>query len=408
MDMEPETIFNVAPPADGKSTLVLLLCMNMSLGAVLMQFFSHLRYDYHLILKPGWTQPAKLVSRVAYFMCRLLPLAATSTFIMWVSLKNQDCAAMLTTVYTLAMFIFDAVVLIFVQRTMALYAWKRSVVIPLAAYYLSLLLVGAIAVPAWGVGLRIPGTAFCTANARRHETRTIVWNVVYKTLSMGLDLVLLLLTLHRLLEGGLRSTFSSQKGHGLRGQGISSLLIRQGFHFYVLQFASDVFLISSYFGFKDDSYSGLGLPLVFAVPPIAAAAAFRDVGQKASTLLTNKPERINEIMSSDDTPSRGGLSSKPGASAVHPGRTTRIMWGSKVSPHHDRPDLDTRGIRVTVGTVSRTDHADRAHDEWRGNDSVEADRDDIEMQRQLPKLTIDGRAVSDTGRASLDAKSDKS
>lgn len=67
-----EIIFNVLPPSVGKSFMVLLIVMCICLGATVMELFNHLRFDFQLIRKHGWSQPAKLFSRLAYLMCRYL------------------------------------------------------------------------------------------------------------------------------------------------------------------------------------------------------------------------------------------------------------------------------------------------------------------------------------------------
>ncbi|EST08906.1 hypothetical protein PSEUBRA_001628 [Kalmanozyma brasiliensis GHG001] len=416
----PEIIFNVLPPADGKSALILLFLYCISLGAVLMELCNHIQYDIQLIRKPGWTEPAKLASRLAYLLCRILPPTCSLMFIFYLSLKDQDCGAVALALDTLTMFLLDAVMLIFLQRTMALYAWKRSIVVPLTIYYIVLLAASAVSVPFWGVGYHIPTTRFCAFNTRRHETQTIVSNLIYKCLSMGLDLTLLLLTLHRLLDGGLASVWRRSKGQrhipGLKGQGISSFLIRQGFHFYVLQLVSDIFLVVAWFSFKEMTYQGLGAPVMYAIPPIAATAAFRDIGARASAVAGRQTQRVNEIMDSTSSPSSNhvgmrvthatvpaglhdpNFKASPATSgAAHPGRTTRIMWGSKTAPfsrsHHYPTEANNHGIRVTVGTVSRTEDVDR---DWNHNSPRYSsdNADTIEMSRQQ-------RANSSTSHGSL-------
>lgn len=436
----PESIYNVLPPADGKALLILHSLQAIGFGAVLVELFSHLHYDWQLIRKPGWTQPAKLVSRLAYLICRIVPPFILGIYVLYFLLKGLDCRAAALTVNVLTMVCFDAVVLIFVARTMALYSWKRTIVIPLTVYYAVLLTTAAISVPFWGVGYLIPGTEFCAFNTRRHETRTIVTNLLYKTLSMGLDLILLLLTLHRLLDGGLPSILqrrSRRQPGALNGQGISSILLQQGFHFYVLQLASDLFLVVSWFHFKEMTYQGIGGPFAYSVPPIAAAAAFRNVGRSISRTTDRNAFMVNEIMdssdpsSSDKVPFTGAALSAVGHSAVnaskgdtphlshhaqqgagsvaHPGRTPRIMWGSKTNLlsraqlHHT--DVENRGILVTVGTVSRTDAVDH---HWR-IDSPRSSSDNataIDTQGRRPKLTPEDRTQSSIADADSTHKSE--
>ncbi len=87
----PEIIFNVLPPSVGKSFLVLLIAMSFCLGANVMEFFNHIRFDIQLIRKPGWTDPAKAASRVAYLICRYISIIGLTLIILFLSLKLDHC-----------------------------------------------------------------------------------------------------------------------------------------------------------------------------------------------------------------------------------------------------------------------------------------------------------------------------
>ncbi|EST07264.1 hypothetical protein PSEUBRA_003443 [Kalmanozyma brasiliensis GHG001] len=398
----PQIIFNVISPKDGKAMLILLFFMNIALGAVVMETLNHLRYDFQLARKPGWLQPAKFASRIAYFLCRILSPLVLVMFVLWASLKHVDCHATASAMYSLALVLFSMVTLIFMQRTMALYSWRKSIVFPLSIWYVLFVVVGFGTVPRWGIGFTIPGTDFCGQDPRKGVHRVQVWNILYKCIGMGLDLTLLLLMLHRLLDGGIASLWRGRPSGSLNGQGISMVLIRQGFHFYVLQVCSDIFLITVFFTL-DGSYGALGLACAFSIPPIAATAAFRGLGVNSSN--NGKHTEVNEIMSSDGSPS-GAVPTTVGQTTVHAGRTTRVMWGSKINPFHRSNLVDASNIKVTVGTVSRTDHNGIA--DWpqhQDDDDVVddlEDKDDIEMQRQVPKLTLDDRSITGTSRTSFE------
>ncbi|SJX62035.1 uncharacterized protein SRS1_10669 [Sporisorium reilianum f. sp. reilianum] len=429
MTADPEVIFNVIPPSSAKSFLVLLIVMCLCLGATTMELFNHIRFDLQLIRKPGWTEPAKLSSRAAYLCCRYLSVLCLLLVVLFLSLKFDDCKAVPWAFNLLGMVLLDSVSLVFVQRTMALYSWKAKVVVPVSLFYLVVVAASAVCIPFYGEGYRIPGSQFCGYDTRRHLTRTLVANVVYKTLGMGLDILMLLLTLHRLLDGGLPAIWQKrpqQLYSGLTDRSLSSFLIRQGFHFYVLQLATDIFFVSTYFTLTEPSYQVLGTALVFCIPPIAAAAAFREMGQKASLITAKNAGKINEIMNSTNSPSgdNSGIAgtrnarisaaaqsgagpvasspaginsyvlqarSNPGTSDVaSPEKTTRISWGGHRSLSHSRHDPSEyhgHGILVTVGTVSRTEEVDET---WEGGSarysSDNPDPETLEMQRQWPRL----------------------
>ncbi|KAJ1028434.1 hypothetical protein NDA16_001601 [Ustilago loliicola] len=435
---EPEVIFNVIPPSAGKAFLTLLIVMCLCLGAVTMELFNHIRFDINLMRKPGWTQPAKFVSRVAYLLCRYLSVICLLLVVLFLSLKFEDCGAVPEAFNILGMILLDSVSLVFVQRTMALYGWKPKIVVPLTLYYCVVLAAAAVCVPFYGVGYRIPGTEFCAYDTRRHLTRTLVANIVYKSLSMGLDIILLLLTLHRLVDGGLKAVLEKkpqQLYSGISDRSLSSFLIRQGFHFYVLQLGTDIFFVATYFSFSEPSYQVLGTALICCIPPIAAAAAFREMGKKSS-LVTAKNANVNEIMNSTNSPSgdnsgaritrprqgsaaalsripaeSNGVTSATGGVGVNsfvlqarsnagtmgpqPEKTTRISWGGRrnhlTRSRNDPTDLDNNGILVTIGTVSRSEDVDQ---EWDGGSprysSDNPDPETLEMQRQWPRLAMKG------------------
>ncbi|CDW98372.1 hypothetical protein [Sporisorium scitamineum] len=151
--------------------------------------------------------------------------------------------------------------------------------------------------------------------------------------------------------------------------------------------ATDIFFVSTYFTLTEPSYQVLGTALVFCIPPIAAAAAFREMGQKASLITAKNAGKVNEIMNSTNSPS-GDNSGIAGTDL--PEKTTRISWGGRHQPNHSRHDplnLENHGILVTVGTVSPSEEVDET---WEGGSprysSDNPDPETLKMQRQWPRL----------------------
>ncbi len=185
----------------------------------------------------------------------------------------------------MSMVLYDAVSLIFVQRTMALYSWSAgwrfrfrfctcSLSHPLPSACPST--VKAIAFQAPDSVLTIPAGVRCA---------TLVANIVFKSLSMILDITLLVLTCIGCSRvacppSGKRS--GTDLFSHINDRSLSGFLLRQGFHFYLIQFSTDVLFVSTYFSFSDISYQCLATALIFTIPPIAAASAFRNMGKKAS------------------------------------------------------------------------------------------------------------------------------
>lgn len=430
---KPEIIFNVLPPSVGKSFLVLLIAMSFCLGANVMEFFNHIRFDIQLIRKPGWTDPAKAASRVAYLICRYISIIGLTLIILFLSLKLDHCKPLPWTFNLMSMTLYDAVSLIFVQRTMALYSWKRKVVVPLSTLYVLAIASAAVCMPFYGEGYRIPGTRFCAYDTHRGKVRTLVANIVFKSLSMTLDIVLLLLTLHRLLEGGLPAIWHKKRDElfsHINDRSLSGFLLRQGFHFYLLQFSTDVFFVSTYFSFSDISYQCLATALIFTIPPIAAASAFRNMGKKALQVNNKQNYKVHEIINSTNTPSgdnsavRGPagirlsgiprplstvvaappteleagnhwcavptLDSAQTHCATLPDKTKRYSWGARrhkfSNTHQEALDFE-KGITVTVGTI---EHTEPVEPDWNlGSPTYSSDHVDPEAA-QWPKLATTG------------------
>lgn len=309
-DHGPQIIFDALPIETAKSFIVLLIIFSIALGAVLVELINYVSFDIALIKKPGWSQPTKLLSRLAYFSCRILSPACISLVIVLLISPLKDCQAVPRAFNALGMVLIDSVALIFVQRTMALYAWKPRVSIPLAIAYCLLVISTAFCIPFYGEGFRIPNTKFCAYDTFRDRPRTLAANITFKTITMCLDLTLLVLTLHRLVDGGLRSLWlrsPRQLYADISSTRFSSFLVRQGLHFYMLQTFTEVLFVSLYYGASQLSYQVIGSALVFSVPPLVAAAAFRDMSVQATTIKTRDETRgienvydLQEI-SGDDT-----------------------------------------------------------------------------------------------------------
>lgn len=296
----PVLIFQVLPPSQSVSFLVLLLTMCICLGVVIAEIYNHIAFDIDIICKPGWTHPAKCISRCAYLICRYVSAACLIMVICFMTLKISDCKAPPLAFSLLGMFLWDSVSLLFLLRTMALWGWDRRVTVPLGAYYLLVLVAAIVCVPFYGEGIRIPGTQFCAFETKRDETRSLISTVVYKTIHMMFDLVMLLLTLHRLLDGGLKSIWIKGPSKLKEGLPLTRFLIYQGFHFYVIQLVVDTVFIATYYSVDETSYQVLGTAFEFCIPPIAASAAFREMGKRTQSPATHRT-LPNDISSSNNS-----------------------------------------------------------------------------------------------------------
>lgn len=430
----PQIIFDALPIHEAKSFLVLIIVYSLCLGMVVLETVRNLKFDYRLVRKSGWTSAPKLLSRIGYLLCRYLSLACLTLVIVFLTNQFDNCRTVPLTFNILGMLLLDSVSLIFVQRTMALYAWKPKVVIPLSIFYLVVVALAAVCVPFYGVGYRIPASDYCAYDTRRNLTRVLVANVVYKSTSMLLDFTLLLLTLHRLVDGGLKSFFTSKARrvyYDLNKSSLSSFLVRQGFHFYVVQTCTEIVFVSIYFTTNEVSYQVLGSALLFSIPPIAAGAAFREMGKKASTIAPRNSGKVNEIMNSTNTPSGDAsgaaaysrdrrrssvqISAAPGARSTHGDNRSGRPYGlgiasqepmpqekgrvgfshhpSQSSRNHGPHDGDN-GVMVTMSTISRTEEIEEGWDDI-GSPRYSSDNADPDpLQRYGSKM---GRVQRDDG-----------
>ncbi|EPQ25888.1 uncharacterized protein PFL1_06562 [Pseudozyma flocculosa PF-1] len=375
-------IFDAVPIEDAESFLLLIVIYSICLGMVVLEFFSHIGFDIQLIRKPGWTDPAKFVSRTAYLLVRTCPAAFLSLVLVYLTTQFDNCSIVPLTFNILAMIILDSVLLIFLQRTMALYSWKRKVVVPLTVMYCIVFALSCVSLPQLGVGRRIPNSRYCAYDTRRDLTRILVVNIVYKSSSMILDFTLLIMTMHRLVDGGLKSLFTGRKGiNTMSHSDLSSFLLRQGLHFYGLQTATEIVFISIYFSTQQVSYQVLGSALLLSIPPITAGNAFREMGKKASTVTQKR--HVNEIINSstNNTSQNGGT----GGGGIGIGGQTM----SRSERRRASTILEEGGDGMTTSMHGSNRYS-----------SDLADPDAMEMRRQRSKDGRTGRAAADTALSS--------
>lgn len=446
-EMTPEVIFQVLPPSYGKSLLVLLLFTCFFLGATVMEFFNHLADDFRLMAKPGWGEASKCISRLAYFGSRYLSIACVSFMLCSLTLKMDNCMVFPLLVEVPGILVFASNSLTFALRTMALYNRERKIVIPVFVYWSLTLAASAACIPFYVPEAHLPGTLFCTYGPPKNYTASLTTIIIYKVLGLSFDTTLLVLTLHRLLDGGLPSlwTRDSRQTHSKEKTSLSAFLVRQGFHFYVVQMLCDIFFIAGYWGFKDPFYRVLPSAVSLSVPALAAAGAYRDMGRRARSIGLKNALHVNEVItSSHNSRSGGGLGNgttlidsklaTKGASesttaagtrdrmsayvlstlsiaskteTIQHDKTTRVTFGNKLDgskkkgffrsiPHP--ADVDNiSGIVVTVGTVSRTDAIE---EEWEGDESSSLEA--IKLQRLYSQRSSNGGQESITDKHSTD------
>lgn len=404
VDMTPQVIFNVLPPTYGQSLLTLLLFTCLLLGANVMEFFNHLAYDLKLMAKPGWTDPLKCVSRLAYFACRYFSITCVSFFMASLTLPAENCMVFPYLYEIPGIILFASTSLTFALRTTALYKRDKRVVIPVFAWWTLTFAASAVCIVYYVPSLHIPGTQFCAYGPARNYMGSLTSIVVYKVTGFIFDTALFVLTLHRLLEGGLKSLFTKRtRKVGDSRPSLSAALVRQGLHFYALQLVSDIIFVSGYWGIKDPFLRVFPSAISMTVPALAAAGAFRGMGRTAKAIGLQNALHVNEIVNSNSnnpsshgssrnrnvtgfTDAIGAATTAVGSFDGH-GKTTVVSLGgtldgsqkkkSFLRTNPDPSDVESvNGIVVTVGTVTRSDPIEE--EEWEGH---ETSRDAIRLQR---------------------------
>ncbi|CEH12783.1 hypothetical protein CBOM_00745 [Ceraceosorus bombacis] len=308
--MQGDLIFWHLPKDVAVSFQVLQQLFAAFLGMVLWDLISALPFDLSLLREAGWKNRVKLTSRLAYLTCRILSPAVLTLILVYISapvgreLGQDACATYARTFNVLLVPLANAVPLVFIMRTLSLYEWQRRVAMPVLGLWGIVLVLSCVSLPYYGKGLDIPdGSGWCHYDTQR-KLRT-VYNVAYKVPALLQDVVIMLLTLHRLLQGGLQSLLrpSGWKCFGMTS--LSKVLLAQGFRFFVLNIVVDVIFIFFYFHWPAHlvSYQVAGAALLFSVPPMLAGKVFRDskrVIVKAQLEEMARNQRSAGPASSDD------------------------------------------------------------------------------------------------------------
>lgn len=222
----PDVIFYHLPPNFAQAFIVLMQIFAAFLGMSIFDLVCHFSFDVQLLFSKGWREPFKVIARLSYLTCRYTSPVLLICVIIFMTVPIKDCASFITGVNAVLVLNLNAVSLIFVHRTMVLWDWEARIVIPLIAAWLCVLGVSIVVLPWYGVGMSLPNSNFCIFDTRRQER--MPYTLSYKISSLALDFAIMCLTLHRLLEGGLRSLFTGKGRSFIGNTGLSKTLARQG------------------------------------------------------------------------------------------------------------------------------------------------------------------------------------
>lgn len=269
------------------SVLAEMLFYAFCAGAVFLEIVLHIRYDWILLRRPGWRDPVKAISRFSYMYMRYGCFA----FLLWVSIYTNvpglDCgpAAQASNVLWVLPLIF--VEIIFLQRTMALYGWSRPIVVSLGTMWAITSGLCAYAISTFGAGYKNPFGDFCGYWVLSHVQPHAGFLIAYAVCSITFDTVILLLTIHRLVEGGLlnlgsilfrdRSIDDTSSLDSDRATSLSGLIIKQGVGYYIAQELSRVIFLAVYYSVDNTAlYQVVAAGLLATIGPIMAANLYRE------------------------------------------------------------------------------------------------------------------------------------
>lgn len=322
-------VFHHVPNHQAPGLLAAMLTFSFCLGVITLEILSNLRYDYNLIKRPGWKEPVKASNRLSYFLCRYGCFVFMFITVIYMNLPGSNCHDYAIGINVMWVIPLITVDLIFVQRTLAVYNWNLFITIPLGFLYLSYVALCTYSVVTFGYGYNIPGTNFCAyqtipTSQKPHATVFICYIVLVITL----DSLILILTTHRLLEGGLGNIYHlivtktsdlrknkalrKAEGHSVGEVSLSGLLLRQGVgYFMLLELSRLAFLIVYYTVNNETSYQVLVSGILVLVGPVMAGMLFRQTSEAVKRAAINSSDRGQGAILSQGRSYRSSIQTTP-------------------------------------------------------------------------------------------------
>ncbi|PWN87384.1 hypothetical protein FA10DRAFT_269339 [Acaromyces ingoldii] len=374
------------PDSIAPSFMAAMLVYAFCLGMVTLEIVGNISYDWFLARRAGWTNPIKLSNRLAYFLARFGSWTFLFLTLLYMTLPNLHCSSFAISLNCMWLCPLIMVDYIFLQRTLALYSWATTPTVLLFILYIAEVGLGIGNVVWFGVGYQLPESNFCAYLTETNKQPHSSIFIAYYAVVIFTDTIILCMTLHRLTAGGLsgvpRAVWDKVQSirHGkdsLFDENISSLLITQGIHYYLLlELARIVFLIVYYSVAGTTSYQVLVLAVLAAIAPLLAGRLFRKTSEVA--------QRVARSQSSGE---RGG--GGPSNPLVTTTTTTfsnrRSMGGANpryVSNESPFSVNATAPTNAGIGILPTTQmDANQAVAMWRGNSGGVAEDDEDEKSR---------------------------
>jgi hypothetical protein len=291
-------VFHHVPNSQAPGLLGAMLVFAFCLGVISLELLLNLNYDFKLIKRIGWREPHSALNRFAYFSCRYGSFLFFVITLIFINAPNTNCERFATVVNVMWVIPFIFVDLIFVQRTLAVYGWNMLLTVSLGSLYLVYVALCSYSVIKFGYGYRIPQSNFCayqtlSTDVEPHASAFVVFFVAMTLL----DTVILLVTTHKLMDGGLLnlgsvirtkaskirvlgSPHTSKKNELVGEESLKGLLLRQGIlYFLILEISRFAFLIVYYTVNQNTSFQVLICGIIVLIGPLMAGMLFRQTSE---------------------------------------------------------------------------------------------------------------------------------
>ncbi|PWN34119.1 uncharacterized protein FA14DRAFT_161642 [Meira miltonrushii] len=383
------------PNAQAPSLLANMLLLSFGLGLITMELFGNVAYDIRLIKKEGWKEPMKASNRISYFLCRHGSAAFLILTILFLNVPGMNCkqtGKVINILFWLALILAD---FIFFQRTLAVYGWRKNVVIPLTIGMISYAGMSLYSIIFFGQGYQIPFSDFCGYQVLSiYDQPHATIFIVFICLMLIFNTVILLLCTHKLMEGGLTNTFAlistksqdllkskeerKAAGHDVGEFFISNLLLRQGIGYFLILVLSYILFLTLYYTLGKDnttSYQVLCVTEMVVVGPLVAGLMFRQTSEAlnrsrsrygSSECQCQFDHRTSNTSNAFSNNRRSGRSSTVGVIPTSPvsytpkpsrGRSTSAQPTNRLSFTHDF-DPTRSPSTLNVGSAEKDTNLD--------------------------------------------------
>ncbi|EPQ29534.1 uncharacterized protein PFL1_02753 [Pseudozyma flocculosa PF-1] len=183
-----------------------LLLFVAFLGVVGWDIVKSLVFDIRLVITtftgPHWRDPVRIFSRSCYFACRASGFIGNLLPVLYITMTHGECEGWRYAMLTPSIICNSTFSAVFACRCYVVSRRNKRYGIFLLAYLIGLSAFGAYVYLNFGKPLRVPFTKWCLWLAPTKGSKFVNLDHVYIALACVFDLVILLMTLHSLVEGG--------------------------------------------------------------------------------------------------------------------------------------------------------------------------------------------------------------